>query len=284
MQNKIDQAKAIIRMVAKHYKKPVVFTGFGKDSICNLHLCRSLGFNWPVIFYRDMFFPQKYRYANKMICDWNLACYDYPPRTTGLFYRNGIFEIVKGYSIGFATLSFCAALYRPEFYIEGEYLCAYQDLYLQPTCQNYDFRWDVGIMGFRYTESKPHSAGQSSELSWVNKHNIGSCDTVFPIRDWTNQEVYQYIVENGIPINTDVYEVKDGELVPKINPRTGEIDSTYNPDRRPACYECMIPENPKTVLCPKKMCSVNNISRTVRWAEMPNDFPGSRRKPQIKED
>jgi 3'-phosphoadenosine 5'-phosphosulfate sulfotransferase (PAPS reductase)/FAD synthetase len=275
MKEKIEVAKELIGMALKNYRNPIINSGFGKDSICVVHLCRSMGLNLDIMFHRDPYFPKKYRYANKIIDMWNLVCRDYPARSTSVYFRYNTFEVCRHFQIGYSDLVLCAMLYTPDKFIDGEYLCAYKDVYLQPL-GTYNYIWDVIIEGHRTKEAKPHNGMVPSGLSWENKHNIGSADAVFPIQDWTNQEVYQYIVENGIPINTDVYDVKDGELVPKIDPATGQIDSTYNPDRRPACFECMRPDNPRSVLCPKKMCRVNNNWEYLVKTQMPSDFPGYR--------
>lgn len=277
MIDKIDSALQIIEMTQKNYRNPIIYSGFGKDSICVVHLCKKvMGLDWEILFHRDPFFPKKYRYANKIIDMWNLTCRDYPAKAASVYYHNQTFEVVREYGIGFNSLALCALLYTPDRYVPGEYLCALNDIYLQPK-GSYDYLWDVGVQGFRSVESKPHSAGKPNLLRWANKQNIGSADMVYPLHNWTNQEVYKYIVDNGIPINTDVYDIVNDELVPKL-------DNTYNPDRRPACFECMKPENPMSVLCPKKMATVNNVWENLVKVQMPNDFPGARSTENNMED
>lgn len=273
MIEKLNETKEIIKMVSSYYKNPIIYSGLGKDSITLIHISRLMGFNWPIMFHRDPYFPKKYRYANKMIELWNLTCFDYPARSTSVFYRNNTFEVVRHYQVGSNDMILCAMLYEPKMFKEGEYLCAFKDIYRQPI-GTAEFPWDVGIQGHRQHESKPHSGNQPNRLRWVAKQTVGSIDFIQPLRDWTNQEVCHYILENNIPVNTDVYEIKDGELVPKIDPKTGEIDSTYNPDRRPACFECMNPDKPMTVFCPKRRCSVNNVYDQLSKTIMPTDFPG----------
>ena len=265
MYEKIEETKNILKTIAKEYHKPIIYSGFGKDSICVIHLSRSMGFNWPIMFHRDPYFPRKYRYANKIIELWNLECHDYPAHNTSVFYQNDTFEVVRHFQVGNQDMILCAMLYNPETYNEGEYLCAFKDIYLQPlgTC---DYAWDVGIQGHRKAESKPHSGYKPNQLQWVCKQTIGSIDFFQPLRDWTNQDVYQYIVDNGIPINTDVYEVKDDELVSKK-------DCTFDPDRRPACFDCMLPSNPKSVFCRRRQCLVNNVWDDLRKTIMPTDYP-----------
>lgn len=264
MQKKIERTKEIIRMVEKNYRNPIIMSGFGKDSICVVHLCRSMGYKWPVMFHRDPFFPKKYKYANQVIELWDLVCYDYPARSCSIFWDNGVFEVARHYQIGGSNMILCAALYEPNEFVEGEYLCALKDIYLQPKGSR-DYPWDCILQGFRYTECKPHSGMTPAKLRWHCKHNIDSVDSIHPIRDWTNQETYQYVVDNNIPVNTLVYDVENGELIPKK-------DNTYNPDRRPACYRCMLPSTEYNVLCPKKNCLVNNVWPNLIKTQMPNDF------------
>ena len=271
MKEKIETATEIIKMVNERYRKPIIYSGMGKDSLPMIHLCHKLGFKWDIMFHRDPYFPHKYRFANKIIDMWKLIARDYPARMCSIFYMHGIFEVVRGFQVGIHDLNLCAMLYKPERFIEGEYLCALNDIYLQQK-GFYDYCWDVGLLAHRYSEKKPHRGGVGNLLRWQFKHNIGSADFAYPMWNWTDEEMYQYHVDNGIPINFDVYEIKDDTLVPKIDPVTGNIDSTYNPDRRPACFECMKPDNPATVFCPQKMCFINNCYSDLVKVMMPVDF------------
>ena len=263
MEEKIKSARKIIRMVAKQYKNPIIYCGFGKDSICVLDLCRDLGFNWPVMFHRDNFFPIKYRFANRIIEEWNIRCFDYPWWKVSLFYMYKTIELTKHYQIGANDLIFCSMLYTPETFDE-EYICGYEDLVLSPK-GNMEYVWDVGLQGFRNGEVKPQSGNNPCGLRWALKQNIGSADMVFPIHDWTGQDVYHYHLERKIPINFGAYKIGNDELLPAD-------DNTLNPDRRAACTECINPDNPLTVYCPRKECTVNNISGQIDNANMPIDF------------
>ncbi len=266
MRSKIESAKKMISMVDRQYKNPLCYTGFGKDSIVVLHLIKEMGLKWDCMFHRDPYFPKKYAYANKIIEDWDLVCRDFPARFTSVFYMNDTFEVVRHYRIGYDNLVLCAMLYKPEEYVEGQYLCALKDIYLQPR-GDIEYIWDAMVEGHRTVEAKPHTAMTPAGLRWQGKHTLGSADVFFPIHDWTNKEVYYYIRDNGIPINDRAYDIVDDELVPKA-------DKTYNPDCRPACYECMLPENPMTVHCPRHGITVNNVWNELTKTVMPNDFPG----------
>lgn len=272
MKKKIESALKLIEMVSREYRNPIIYSGMGKDSLPLVHLCHKNGFKWEIMFHREPYFPEKYRFANRIIEDWGLVCRDYPMSACTVFNFNGVFEVVRNYQVGTQNMVLCAMLYKPKRFIKGKYLCALKDIYLQPkgTCE---FIWDVGLMAHRYTERKPHGAMQQNGLLWTAKHTIGSADFVYPLWNWTDEDMYRYHVDNNIPINYDVYDVKDDTLVPKIDPKTGEIDSTYNPDRRPACFECMLPNSGQTVVCPRKGCTVNNVHDELVKVLMPNDFP-----------
>jgi hypothetical protein len=207
-----------------------------------------------------------------MIELWNLVAYDYPPFDCSIFWLNNTFEVAREYQVGTTTMMLCALLYEPESFVKGEYLCALKDVYLVPKGTR-QYPWDLGLQGHRMHESKPHGANKPNQLQWMHKHTIGGIDWSQPLREWTNQEVYEYIKEYEVPFNTRVYDEKEGELVPKIDPNTGKIDSTYNPDRRPACFRCMLPSCKSSVLCPKLNVVVNNIFDILKKAGMPNDFP-----------
>lgn len=272
MKEKIASAIACIEMIAREYKNPIIYSGMGKDSLPLIHLCHKIDRKWDVMFHRDPHFPKKYKYANRIIENWNLVVRDYPPRICSIFFHNDTYEVVREYEIGYQNLALCAMLYTPDEYIPGEYLCALRDIYLMPKGgSGYGFKWDIGLMSHRFTEKKPHGKMIPNNLKWQLKRNIGSCDFVYPMWDWTDKDMYQYHVDNGIPINTDVYDVIDGELIPKK-------DSTYNPDRRPACYECMRPDRPETVICPRTACTVNNVWNDLVKVIMPTDFPATEEK------
>lgn len=265
LSRKIAESKRIINKIDERFLKPIIYCGFGKDSITLLHLCREAGYNWPVMFHRDPYFPKKYRYANKIIDMWDVVCWDYPAKSTSIFNKNNTFEVVRHYGCGSIDMVLCAMLYEPTEFIDGEYLCAYRDIYLQPK-GNGEYHWDCALQAHRMHESKPHGGNLPNMLRWVMKTAPGGPTFMQPLREWTNKDIYEYIRSNNIPINYDVYEVKNGELVPLP-------DNTFNPDRRPACFRCIDERNELVVHCPRMDCLTNNISSTLVKVQMPNDYP-----------
>jgi len=257
MQEKIEHAKEIIRMTARHYKRPVIYCSFGKDSICVAHLCKAMGYNWPVLFHRESEFPRKFKYQRDIIETWNITAYDYPPARTSVYYRPGgkYFEVATHFDIGGGsdvTFILLGVLYEPKEFVQGQYLCALKDLYEQPTCSGYDYRWDVGLRGDKDNDAHPHT-GKPFKVRPHNQLNIGLVDFTFPLQSWTDRDVTQYILDNDIPVNDKIYDLVDGVLVNKE-------DKTHNADYRPACYRCMKCDEAEAVMCPRKGVLVNNVS------------------------
>lgn len=266
LSEKIEESARILKMIGREYKNPILYSGMGKDSVCLIHLSRHLGFKWDVMFHRDPYFPWKYNYANWLISQWNLICRDYPAHRCTIFYMNDTFEVVRHFAVGTGDMVLCAMLYEPEELIEGEYLCGLKDIYHQPKGSIVKYEWDIGLQGHKASECKPHSGMKPNMLQWPMKHCFNGPDWAQPLQDWTEEDVYEYFVLNAIPVNTNVYDVRDERLVPKE-------DSTFNPDRRPACFRCMKPSDSPVEFCPKKQVVVNNVYSKLDKIIMPDDFP-----------
>lgn len=258
LDDKIDAAKEILEMVAQNYKRPVIYCSFGKDSICVAHLAnRIMGLDWPVLFHREPEFPKKFVYQRRIIEDWNLIAYDYPPCRTSVYYRPGApyFEVATHFEMGAGpdgpTFILLGVLYEPPAFAPGEYLCAL-DLYNQPRCMGYDYRWDIGVRGDKDIDAHPHT-GKPFKLRFGTQLGIGYADFAFPLQSWTDKDVTDYILQEKIPINDLIYDLVDGVLVNKA-------DKTHNADYRPACFRCMKSDAPEAVMCPKKGVMVNNVS------------------------
>jgi hypothetical protein len=256
--DKIAAAKENLKMVSRHYRRPIIYCSFGKDSICVAHLAnRVMGLDWPVMFHREPEFPRKFVYQQRIIEDWNLVVHDYPPCRTSVYYRPGgtYFEVATHFEMGAGsdgpTFILLGVLYEPPAFVPGQYLCAL-DLYNQPTCRGYDYRWDIGVRGDKDSDAHPHT-GKPFKMRFGTQLGIGYVDFAFPLQSWTDKDVTDYILQEKIPVNDLIYELVDGVLVNKE-------DKTHNADYRPACFRCMKHDEGESVMCPKKGVAVNNVS------------------------
>lgn len=249
-----EKAITFIKSTLAGFKNPAIMCSFGKDSLVVTHLTLRACGNLPVIFHREPFYSKKYRYANEVIEAWNLTVYDYPPHKSAIQQKGNEVEILGYYDIGgdkYCCLptGICAPT--------GDEvpLCALQDVYLKPKGR-FAYPWDCVVVGHKSCDVDPfHGA---VPLSADIGLNVGTSTPIFPIRDWSHQDVWDYIEGHNLPIHHDRYEKQlDGSWCEKQ-------DKQFNPDYFPACTACMVRDG-GTVLCKRFGRSVSNISKQLDW-------------------
>lgn len=253
--DKILYAHSVIENALDAYGSHVVACSFGKDSMVVLDLvCRHA--DLPVVFHREPFGPKKYEFANAVIRDWNLRVYDFPPAATACQEGNGEVEVVGYYQVGAAHNMLPTGIRAPK---DGEdFVCGLRDIYQRPT-GTFAWPWAAMFHGHKASDTDP-IWGDIPINSDINQ-NIGSASYVFPLRHWTDDDIWRYTEEHNVPIHHDRYEKVDGMW------RERE-DKTHNPDYVTACTACMSRTAPPCVACPKlggKM--VSNASGQLRWAD-----------------
>jgi hypothetical protein len=263
-ESKLIESKKLIESVVFLYKKPVIFCSFGKDSVVLLHLIRSLGHKLPVVFYREPFSPKKYEYADKIIRDWDLTVYDYPPFAVGFFTKNGIAHTINYQNLlGLKNMARMTGLVAPK---DGEdYLCALEDLIERPLA-NYLFPWDVSFHGHKGSDIDPVTGPIPLKVDLLNVP--GSTDMAYPLRHWSDSDVWEYIEENKIPINEGRYE--------KIEGQWGDVkDKALNSDYFSACWKCVDRSEASTVWCPKKKAEIPNVGMKIHYDELKLEYMGN---------
>jgi hypothetical protein len=260
---KIDWAQALIERVLTVYRNPVVMASFGKDSMVVLDILKRMGLKFPLVFHREPFSPAKFAFANRMIEEGDYEVYDYAPLETVVTKNNGRMEIGNCYQVGTSFLYLPYGVVAPE---EGKpFLCGYSDLYQRPT-GTFNFPWDVGFVGHK--SSDVDACMGALPLKVDIRENPGSCDYAFPLRHFTDADVWRYHRKFDVPINLRRYDENDGFREFR--------DLTFNSDHYHACTLCLDPDQPETVKCPKTQEMIPNIHSTIRFVkpELP-DYIGS---------
>lgn len=248
---KVAHAHRIIDSVLSVAKNPSVMCSFGKDSMVVLDLVRRHR-DLKVVFHREPFQHHKYDYANRVIREWDLHVIDYPPLATSIREEGGEIEIINHYQIGASHVYLPTGL-RPQS--SGKTLCALTEIYDKPT-GTFMYPFDVTFHGHKSTDVDPVLGAMplASDIAL----NPTSVSAAFPIRHFTDDDVWQYLEENNVPIHHDRYEKVDGKW------RERE-DKTHNPDYINACYSCMSPAAIKTGAdCPRFGCRVSGVWPQLR--------------------
>lgn len=255
LQDKIQTALEVIREMPG--LSPVVMSSFGKDSMVLLDLVKRVRGKLPILFFREPFFPEKYAFANRQILENGYSVYDYPPLSTAVNKKGEAFEISNFYQAGTVNeYIFCPT--GIETPVEGEpYLCGLYDLLNKPT-GTFTFPWDTVLLGHKSSDTDP-MLDKCPLTSHVVKS--GPLNAIFPIKDFTDADVWAYHNEFKLPVHHSRYS-NGCEL----------SDKSKNPDYFPACMACIDRDGPPVVHCPRTGGLIPNISGSVKYAEVLKPF------------
>jgi hypothetical protein len=254
-QEKVAYAHRVIEAAMASAKNPAIMCSFGKDSMVVLDMVRRHA-TLPIIFHREAFQPHKYRFANKVIDQMGLTVYDYTPCHTAVQESGDEVEIVSYYNIGSKTSVVPTGIRAPQ---EGEsFVCGLTDIYLKPL-GTFAFPWDFVFHGHKSSDIDPIYGPIPINSDFA--HHLGYVSAAYPIRFFTDEDVWRYTEENDVPFHAERYEKVDGVWGEKA-------DKTFNPDYMAACTACMKKGGPNSVPCPKKNgLYVSNVSEQLRWAD-----------------
>ena len=145
------------------------------------------------------------------------------------------------------------------------FLCSKSDVLLKPV-GNFNVPWDAVIVGHKDSDTDPLQG--SLKLHLDQKQTIGCPTMVFPLRDWTDADIWEYSEEYGVPIHLDRYEKIDGKWGEKV-------DRSLNPDWFPACSRCINAGGSEYVHCPKIGGMINNIGKQLPATQVPTYYGNS---------
>jgi hypothetical protein len=259
--NKIDQAKQIIRDGWNAGTRPALLSSFGKDSMVLLALVRDTippdrfsvhAFPLPVIYYRDPWFSHKHEFANRIIRTWSIECHDYPPTAAGIKVNSEHLELVARYSLGSTYIDLPKNVCQPKEYSRRDYLCGLRDWILRPKAGALSFPWDVLLHGHKSSDVDPfegHVPLQADEAELNDRLRL-----FFPLREWTDSDVWQFLEDNHVPFQPQRYGDR----------RTERADKWHNNDYTHACTACIDPRaDEEKVFCPKLKSFVPNVGKQV---------------------
>lgn len=236
MLDKITKTVGIVQAAIEKYRSPALLVSFGKDSMVLLHLLRS--FKLPVICHIPPYHPERWMFAREMAAKMKLSVFSYPPEWVALKEHNDKHYVASGYTAGKGEIR--VIYQRIEHSPEG--ICGLHDVLRQPkgTMLN---QWDLMICAQK--DGDPGTGGEMMKMESTLHQTASGVDTLFPMRDWTEQDIYRYTLSNSIPIHRDRYtvDVDNGVFSERQN-------HSYNPDVATGCFACLMPGD-GCVECPR---------------------------------
>ena len=259
----IDKTINRIKEWNKRWPRAVVLWSGGKDSTALLHLIRyGAEIDIPVIQYRQPKFRERYAYSDYLIKEWGLEVYEYPPMKVALADGPDVntgevrFDMLHYFQWGSNCVVLSLGTETPK---DGEkFLCGVTDFLQRPT-GTFNWPWGAVYIGTKYEDTdliKGH-VPLAQDIRIVD----GAPVSLYPMRDWTDDEIFWYLEDNGITPDPTRY-VKTNEKW-QNNP-----DKSLNADFYPTCFNCVNRHLGNHVHCPKLNATITNISDMAPYEDI----------------
>jgi 3'-phosphoadenosine 5'-phosphosulfate sulfotransferase (PAPS reductase)/FAD synthetase len=257
--NKLPHSIDVIKAAVANARRPAAMLSFGKDSMVMAHIIRaSVGVNplrahaYPidVIYHRDPWFPHKSSFADSVIRSWSMEVHDFPPMTTGVKVKPDMLELVARYSFGIRELDIPKNVCSPQDYPRRDFICGYNDWINRPKSFVMHYPWDVVFIGHKSSDVDQFDGAIPLKADTAKG---GAVNIVFPLREWSDDDVWNYIDEHKIPVQQARYHIA-----------TKSESNWHSNDHINACTACIDPRvTTPTVFCPKLKTDVPNHGAEV---------------------
>lgn len=260
-----------IAMWLREFRNPVVLWSGGKDSTAMLHLLRfRLGVKLPCVQWREPRFRHRYAHSDLLAREWDLTLYDYAPGRIAIQDGYDIetgqprFDFLKYYQWGHHSalvLSLGTEAPTEQEISEDRYLCGLSDVLQRPT-GSFNWPWDSAFHGQKSADVDLIKG--AVPLMQDVRRTPDSPTQLFPMRHWTDADIFSYLEAEGVPMDPTRYDRTSGQWGHKQ-------DKSSNADYYPICWNCVNRHLSSPVYCPKLQSEVNNIAHLAPYED--NSIP-----------
>jgi len=253
----MDDVVERIEVALRGSRRPAVMWSGGKDSTVLLHMAKLVRNDIECIQWRLPWIREKWIYQERLAAQWDLTLHDQLPQWAGLCHGNGRIDIMEGYQIGDHTMVIARGTY--ELDESKPWVCGL-DWLTRPKAAQTQFPFDVLLCGHKQEDEDPCSGPVPLQLDVLRP--AGCAEIHYPIRNLSDADVTDYLIDNGIEWDAGRYELEesgeaDGGSGKCLRTRA---DKSLNSDYYNACLRCIDKREGAFVRCPKAQLVVDNIS------------------------
>lgn len=239
----LEEAIQTVSAVVRSAESPAVFTSFGKDSMALLGVLREAGLLSAVhlVSFRHPAFPSRYAFSDRIIAQWSLDPLIVFHRWNSIIAGNGRVDLLGTARARGSKIHIPVA--NMVWQNDSKLWSCALDNQLPHGVDLIKLDFDLILLGSKQADADPVVG--KVEVQNVAEQFHGKTSLLFPLRDWTDGDVWDFIRAREIPFDTDRYvESTGGNIVD---------DSTYpeHSEYLPVCTACVNPANHGEVWCPK---------------------------------
>lgn len=214
----------------------------------------------PVIYHSNPWHPWKNDFAWAMIKLWHLEVYDYPPVLTGIRVKPERLEIMQRFQIGEQRdrgIHIGINIEPPK----KNWKCGLQML-SRPVGALFKYPWNLILIGHKDCDVDQFDG--PVPLKWDLMKPEGLPTVGFPLKEWTDEELWEFIEHYHVPVQHGTRYSGREEIEYKA----------FNNDYMEACTACIDPRNSEEVWCPLYNKTIANVSDKITKFEGKPDYIG----------
>jgi len=205
-----------------------------------------------VIHWRLPFMVKKYAFHDSEQERLNLTIHDWPPASVALTHGNGSIDVCETYQVGSGAIK---VMRGTEPFEAGKPWVCGKDWLNRPLSAELVSGFDVLFCGHKSSDEDPLTGPVPLN---VDVKQLGLFTTMwFPLREWTDSDISEFIKSNNVPFDRNRY---DDDVASKK-------DRHMNSDYAHACMRCVDKREGQFVRCPKLDLDIENIALTVNHEE-----------------
>lgn len=236
--DKIGATMQVLRDLRERFAEPIIFFSGGKDSMVLMHLALIVGYPPRCIAFTEPWLPRKWAFLRTVAAGWDLEVIEYDPiQAWAREEPNGQFIIGASYQTGGGNIALPWDVIEPSpdaTTLEAPFRCGLQ--WMARRTGGIDWIWDLILIGHKNSDAW-HVIGdvplQTDSLPPPPDQPGQAATTAFPLRDWTDADIWEYTTAHRIPVDWRRYHRGPLDPIPV------DRDTPENPDAMHACVACL---------------------------------------------